>query len=250
MIIKVTGADYSACGLGKVEIPIVIGNKVKKIFSYFSSHNEIGNQNELQRFFNSVASFEEKIKVLCLPCFASTSHEAVLNVITNKITTDAEPGSFIEIDSSRSTKISNSYSGNNFMNIVTKYNTDYASEVKNASSAMFISFKSNFKISLYGIDIDEGSAAVGILPTITETETFGLVCDEEAKLSYIGDERKFNDKFNFSNVNANANLYQSYQFCNTNNKKGCTIFCLTSGMTDEEYVVLHKAMTTLNKNFK
>lgn len=249
MIIKVSGADYSACGFGKVEIPIVISNKVKNIFSYFSSHNEIENQKELQRFFNSIVSFEEKIKVLCFPCFASTSHEAVLNVLTNKIVTETEPSDAIEIDSTRSTKISSSYTGTNFVKIITKSNTDYALEVKNASSAMFISFKSNFGVSLYGIDISDNGAAVGILPRVTETETLGIVCDEEAKLSYIGDERKIGDKFNFASVKADKNLYQSYPFGQTNNSKGCTIFCVTSGMTDEEYVALHKAMTTLNKNF-
>lgn len=250
MIIKVSGADYSACGLGKVEIPIVISDKIKRIFSYFSSHNEIENQKELQRFFNSIVPFEEKIKVLCLPCFASTSHEAVLNVITNKIATQYEPGSLIEIDSSRSTRISNSYSGSNYNNIITKSNTDYAAEIKNAKSAMFVSFKSNTNVSLYAIQISERGSAVGNLPTVTETETFGIVCDEEAKLCYIGDERKFSPKFIFSGVVADNNLKQSYPFGYTNNNKGCTIFCITSGMTDEEYVALHKAMTILNKNFK
>lgn len=250
MIIKIIGADYSECGLGKVEIPIVISNKVKRIFSYFSSHNEIENQKELQRFFSSVAPFEEKIKVLCLPCFASTSHEAVLNVITNKITTNVEPDSSIEIDSSRSTKISNSYSSSDFNKISTKSGINDTAKIKNAKSAILMSFKSSFNVNLYGINIGTNGAAVGILPTVTETETFGLVCDEEAKLSYIGDERKLTGKFNFSNIVANENLERSYPFGFTNNNKGCTIFCVTSGMTDEEYAALHKAMTTLNKNFK
>lgn len=248
MIIKVIGADYSACGIGKIDIPVEITDEVKNIMSTFSAKNNTTNQKALQKFFNSVSSFKKKIKVLCLPIFASTSHEAVTNVMTNLIVTEQEPGSFIEINDSGSTKIAANYTGSNFVNIVTKYNTDFASEIPNANSAQFVSFKGNMNISLYAIYISQDSAAIGILPNIKETETLGFICNEDAKFAYMGDDRQLTDwVYNERlNDNKNGNLIQSYPFGRSNDSSGCSIYCVTTGMTVDEYQILHKAMSSLN----
>lgn len=248
MIIKVIGADYSACGIGKIDIPVEITDEVKNIMSTFSAKNNSTNQKALQKFFNSVSSFKKKIKVLCLPIFASTSHEAVTNVMTNLIVTEREPGSFIEINDSGSTKIAANYTDSNFVNIVTKYNTDFASEIVNANSAQFVSFKGNMDIALYKIYISQDSSAMGVLPNIKETETLGFICNEDAKFAYMGDNRLLTDFTYFKTLddNKNGNLLQSYPFGKNKESSGCSIYCVTTGMTFGEYQILHKAMSSLN----
>lgn len=248
MIIKVIGADYSACGIGKIDIPVEITDEVKNIMSTFSAKNNSTNQKALQKFFNSVSSFKKKIKVLCLPIFASTSHEAVTNVMTNLIVTEKEPESFIEINDSGSTKIAANYTGINFTNIITKYNTDFASEMTNANSAQFVSFKGTMDISLYSINISQDNSAVGVLPNIKETETLGLICYEDAKFSFMGDNRLLTNPSYFKELddNKNGNLIQSYPFGRNTGFSGCSIYCVTTGMTVGEYQILHKAMSSLN----
>lgn len=248
MIIKVIGADYSACGIGKIDIPVEITDEVKNIMNTFSAKNNSTNQKALQKFFNSISSFKKKIKVLCLPIFASTSHEAVTNVMTNLIVTEQEPGSFIEINDSGSTKIAANYTGSNFPNIITKWNTDFAAEITNANSAQFVSFKGSMNIALYGVYISQDSAAAGILPSVTETETLGFICNEDAKFAYMGDNRLLTDFAYFKGLddNKNGNLIQSYPFGRVAEKFGCSIYCVTTGMTTGEYQILHKAMSSLN----
>lgn len=248
MIIKVIGADYSACGIGKIDIPVDITDEVKNIMSTFSVKNNSTNQKALQKFFNSVSSFKKKIKVLCLPIFASTSHEAVTNVMTNLIVTEQEPGSFIEITDSGSTKISANYTGSNFVNVITKDNKDFSSEIINANSAQFVSFKGSMNIALYGNIISQNSAAIGILPNIKETETLGFILNEDAQFAYMGDDRTLTDfAYNKTlNDKKNSSLAQSYPFGRTAEAFGCSIFCVTTGMTVDEYQILHKAMSSLN----
>ena len=89
MILANKSADYSACGLGSIDIPIVVTDECLEIMSHFPSYNTEGNRKEMQKLMDRLGygkneSIWSKLLVLTIPCLSSQASEAVYNILANE----------------------------------------------------------------------------------------------------------------------------------------------------------------------
>ena len=89
MIIVVKNADYSACGLGNVEVPIIVSKDCIAIMEHYSTYNTEANRKEMQKLMNRLGygktnSIWSKLLHLEFPCLSAQVSEAIYNVLANE----------------------------------------------------------------------------------------------------------------------------------------------------------------------
>lgn len=89
MILVVKNADYSACGLGSIEVPIIVSDACIEIMGHYPTYDTEANRKEMQKLMNRLGygktnSIWSKLLHLEFPCLSAQVSEAIYNVLANE----------------------------------------------------------------------------------------------------------------------------------------------------------------------
>lgn len=89
MILVVKNANYLGCGLGSIEVPIIVSNACIEIMRHYPTYDTEANRKEMQKLMNRLRygktnSIWSKLLHLEFPCLSAQVSEAVYNVLANE----------------------------------------------------------------------------------------------------------------------------------------------------------------------
>lgn len=89
MILVVKNANYLGCGLGSIEVPIIVSNACVKIMRHYPTYDTEANRKEMQKLMNRLGyrktnSIWSKLLHLEFPCLSAQVSEAIYNVLANE----------------------------------------------------------------------------------------------------------------------------------------------------------------------
>ena len=234
MIIKLTGADFSAKNIGTISVPIEIDADIQQILSHYTRSLTDKQKYAFQLFYRGLQSNNllGKITNLYLPILANSVNEAMFNIVADKVDATNVGNSLYAMDSKNALYCTQT----NMTEVANPLSFPYSASTKNMHLMMYIASNVTyaagtssylFGCGKYSSDILQmyyAGASSGLGATlklmimgsgeINGTEMSGLIIGKGAKIVSVGSDANalFNADKKTKSTNASSVITNDTKF--------------------------------------